>query len=118
MGEEPSIQFAAKLYLSSTCDFMLLTWMLYVPLSDNNLYLLSPSTTHESDFATFHSTLVKKGIPKQAQKGMSVSFSVKALRGNMEQLRKDFALLINKNTIVVNKLGFPDVILPGKCIVL
>ena len=77
--------------------------------------IFSPSTTHESDFATFHSTLVKKGIPKQAQKGMSVSFSVKALRGNMEQLRKDFALLINKNTIVVNKLGFPDVILPGKC---
>ena len=81
--------------------------------SSSSSLLLFISTTHESDFATYHSTLIKKGALKQAQKGTSVSLSVRPLQGDLEQLRKDFALLINKNTVIVNKLGFPDVILPG-----
>lgn len=36
------------------------------------------------------------------------------IRGDFQQLKKDFPYLVNKNTVQVDKLGFPDVILPGE----
>ena len=79
-------------------------------------YLLSLHicTTHETDFSTLHLSLIKKAAPKSSSRqGITVSLALKMIRGDLQQLTKDFPYLINKNTFSVDKLGFPDVILPG-----
>ena len=48
------------------------------------------------------------------QSGILISMQLRFIRGDFQQLKNDFPYLINKNTVQVDKLGFPDVILPGK----
>ena len=73
------------------------------------------STTHEQDFGTLHLSLIKKSGPKAGghKQGVMISFALRFIRGDLQKLRKDFPYLINKNAVLVDKLGFPDVILPG-----
>ena len=62
--------------------------------------------------------MIKKLIgskgPSTKQSGIPVSMDLRFIRGDFQQLKKDFPYLVNKNTVQVDKLGFPDVILPGE----
>lgn len=40
--------------------------------------------------------------------------SLQLLRGDMEQIRRENPLIFNRGISVTRKLGFPDVIMPGK----
>ena len=77
--------------------------------------LIHSSTNHESDFATFHLSVIKRTAGKGGQKpGCAISLSLKAFHGDLAQLRRDFPITLTQTMAVVHKLGFPDVILPGK----
>ncbi len=82
-------------------------------------YYTNCSTTHEADFSTLHISLIKKlGVKASGKQSITVSTGVKVLKGDLQRLKKDLAYMINKNTVTVDKLGFPDVIFPGIFIVL
>ena len=82
------------------------------PLPPSSLY---SSTNHESDFATFHLSVIKRTAGKGGQKpGCAINLSLKAFHGDLAQLRRDFPITLTQTMAVVHKLGFPDVILPGK----
>ncbi|XP_019851718.1 PREDICTED: dedicator of cytokinesis protein 2-like isoform X2 [Amphimedon queenslandica] len=74
--------------------------------------------THEQDFPTLHTSMIKKLVGSKPsstkQSGILISMQLRFIRGDFQQLKNDFPYLINKNTVQVDKLGFPDVILPGK----
>lgn len=40
--------------------------------------------------------------------------SLKMLWGDLNQVRKDHPHLVDRSTVVARKLGFPEVIMPGK----
>lgn len=40
--------------------------------------------------------------------------SLQLLRGDMEQVRRENPMIFNRGVSVTRKLGFPDVIMPGK----
>lgn len=40
--------------------------------------------------------------------------SLQLLRGDMEQIRRENQILFNRGAAVTRKLGFPDVIMPGR----
>ncbi|KAK3597762.1 hypothetical protein CHS0354_006119 [Potamilus streckersoni] len=46
-------------------------------------------------------------------KGQGVWVSLKLLPGDIKQIREDFPHLVNLNTCIVRKMGFPEVIMPG-----
>ena len=72
------------------------------------------STNHESDFALFHNSIIKRTAGKGGQKpGCAIQLSLKAFHGELAQLRRDFPVTLTQNMVIVNKLGFADVILPG-----
>ncbi len=77
-------------------------------------FLLFSSASHEADFSTLHIPLIKKsGVKASDKKSITVSTAVKIIKGDLQKLRKDLAYMINKSTVTVDKLGFPDVIFPG-----
>ncbi|NXW51452.1 DOCK1 protein, partial [Nyctiprogne leucopyga] len=47
-------------------------------------------------------------------KGQGVWVSLKMLWGDLSQVRKDHPHLVDRSTVVARKLGFPEVIMPGK----
>lgn len=40
--------------------------------------------------------------------------SLQLLRGDMEQIRRENPMIFNRGLAITRKLGFPDVIMPGK----
>ncbi len=40
--------------------------------------------------------------------------SLQLLRGDMEQVRREHPMIFNRGVAITRKLGFPDVIMPGK----
>lgn len=45
--------------------------------------------------------------------------TVKMLVGDVSQTRKDYPHLVDRTTVVARKLGFPEIIMPGRrCFVL
>lgn len=78
------------------------------------VFLVTPSTAHEADFSTLHLSLIRKaGVKGSEKKSITVSTAIKIIKGDLQKLKKDLAYMINKSTITVDKLGFPDVIFPG-----
>ena len=101
------IVLSLSLSLSSS-----LSLSLSLSLSPSSLY---SSANHESDFATFHLSVIKRTAGKGGQKpGCAINLSLKAFHGDLAQLRRDFPITLTQTMAVVHKLGFPDVILPGK----
>ncbi|NXQ59948.1 DOCK2 protein, partial [Anthoscopus minutus] len=48
-------------------------------------------------------------------KGQGLWVSLKMLWGDLSQVRKDHPHLVDRSTAVARKLGYPEVIMPGKC---
>lgn len=40
--------------------------------------------------------------------------SLQLLRGDMEQIRRENPMIFNRGLAITRKLGFPDVIMPGR----
>ena len=119
-----------KLYYHAIVYYFLLQWslllseyQLYILLcvchhcssiSDNIFICYYYSSTHEADFSTLHFSLTKKlGVKASGKQNITVSIAAKIIKGDLQKLRKDLAYMINKSTVTVDKLGFPDVIFPG-----
>lgn len=45
---------------------------------------------------------------------LGLIISLQLLRGDMEQIRRENPMIFNRGVSVTRKLGFPDVIMPGK----
>ena len=60
------------------------------------------------------SLIKKSGVKVSGKQNITVSVAVKIFKGELQKLRKDLSYMINKSTVTVDKMGFPDVILPGK----
>ncbi|NXN79491.1 DOCK2 protein, partial [Bombycilla garrulus] len=48
-------------------------------------------------------------------KGQGLWVSLKMLWGDLSQVRKDHPHLVDRSTAVARKLGYPEVIMPGRC---
>ncbi|XP_048459890.1 dedicator of cytokinesis protein 2-like [Rhincodon typus] len=47
------------------------------------------------------------------EKGQGLWVTMKMLVGDVSQIRKDYPHLVDRNTVVARKLGFPEIIMPG-----
>jgi hypothetical protein len=77
------------------------------------LYLCG--TNHDSNFATFHTTVIQKYGAEVGQKpGCAFTLYLRAFhRKQLSAVRREVPFLFTKTTTTAHKLGFPDVILPG-----
>ncbi|NWR39307.1 DOCK2 protein, partial [Tachuris rubrigastra] len=67
----------------------------------------------ESDF--LHNMIRKAVEGKDINhKGQGLWVSLKMLWGDLSQVRKDHPHLVDRSTVVARKLGYPEVIMPGK----
>ncbi|NWS10864.1 DOCK2 protein, partial [Pachyramphus minor] len=69
--------------------------------------------TADSDF--LHNMIRKAVEGKDINhKGQGLWVSLKMLWGDLSQVRKDHPHLVDRSTVVARKLGYPEVIMPGK----
>ena len=53
-------------------------------------------------------------LKKNAFVFVGLIISLQLLRGDMEQIRRENPLIFNRGLAITRKLGFPDVIMPGR----
>ncbi|NXE92761.1 DOCK2 protein, partial [Menura novaehollandiae] len=65
----------------------------------------------------FLHNMVRKAVEGKDinHKGQGLWVSLKMLWGDLSQVRKDHPHLVDRSTAVARKLGYPEVIMPGKC---
>ncbi|XP_071948204.1 dedicator of cytokinesis protein 1-like isoform X2 [Antedon mediterranea] len=71
----------------------------------------------QSSGEEFLETLIKRYIssPKDFNhKGQGLWISLKMLQGDFKQVIKEYPHLVNEKTAIARKMGFPEVIMPGK----
>ncbi|XP_052772351.1 dedicator of cytokinesis protein 1-like isoform X4 [Mya arenaria] len=63
----------------------------------------------------FMDSCVKKVVAGKEfnHRGQGLFVSLKLIKGDMKQIREDFPHMVQPSTVVVRKMGFPDVIMPG-----
>ncbi|NWZ72155.1 DOCK5 protein, partial [Acrocephalus arundinaceus] len=61
--------------------------------------------------AVFNKVIAAKEVN---HKGQGLWVSLKLLPGDLAQVQKDFSQLVDRSTAVARKMGFPEIILPGK----
>ncbi|XP_076148096.1 dedicator of cytokinesis 2 [Alosa pseudoharengus] len=67
--------------------------------------------TAENDF--LHTLLNKVIASRGDSGGQGLWVTMKVLVGDIVQIRKDYPHLVDRNTVVARKLGFPEIIMPG-----
>uniref|UniRef100_A0A8C9VQN5 Dedicator of cytokinesis 2 n=1 Tax=Scleropages formosus TaxID=113540 RepID=A0A8C9VQN5_SCLFO len=65
----------------------------------------------ENDF--LHTLLNKVTASRGDSGGQGLWVTMKALVGDMVQIRKEYPHLVDRSTVVARKLGFPEIIMPG-----
>uniref|UniRef100_A0A8C8GAL7 Dedicator of cytokinesis 2 n=1 Tax=Oncorhynchus tshawytscha TaxID=74940 RepID=A0A8C8GAL7_ONCTS len=65
----------------------------------------------ENDF--LHSLLNKVTASRGDSGGQGLWVTMKALVGDIIQIRKEYPHLVDRSTVVARKLGFPEIIMPG-----
>ncbi|XP_037637082.1 dedicator of cytokinesis protein 2-like isoform X1 [Sebastes umbrosus] len=65
----------------------------------------------ENDF--LHSLLNKVTASRGDSAGQGLWVTMKALVGDIVQIRKEYPHLVDRSTVVARKLGFPEIIMPG-----
>ncbi|NXC19464.1 DOCK1 protein, partial [Corythaeola cristata] len=73
----------------------------------------SPRVAGENDFLQ---TVINKVIAAKEvnHKGQGLWVTLKLLPGDIHQIRKEFPHLVDRSTAVARKMGFPEIIMPGK----
>ncbi|NXW07370.1 DOCK2 protein, partial [Fregetta grallaria] len=64
----------------------------------------------------FLHNMIKKAVEGKDinHKGQGFWVSLKMLWGDLSQARKDYPHLVDRSTVVARKLGYPEIIMPGK----
>lgn len=62
--------------------------------------------------------LTSKEVTQKEHKGQGLWVCLKLLHGDLNQVREENPHLLTPSTAIARKMGFPDIILPGKCILL
>uniref|UniRef100_A0A671KFV4 Dedicator of cytokinesis protein 2-like n=1 Tax=Sinocyclocheilus anshuiensis TaxID=1608454 RepID=A0A671KFV4_9TELE len=65
----------------------------------------------ENDF--LHTLLNKVTTSRGDSGGQGLWVTMKALVGDIVQIRKEYTHLVDRSTVVARKLGFPEIIMPG-----
>ncbi|XP_068180969.1 dedicator of cytokinesis protein 2 [Antennarius striatus] len=65
----------------------------------------------ENDF--LHTLLNKVTASRGDSGGQGLWVTMKAMVGDIVQIRKEYPHLVDRNTVVARKLGFPEIIMPG-----
>lgn len=58
--------------------------------------------------------LTSKEVTQKEHKGQGLWVCLKLLHGDLKQVREENPHLITPSTAIARKMGFPDIILPGK----
>ncbi|GFW52636.1 dedicator of cytokinesis protein 1 [Trichonephila clavipes] len=58
--------------------------------------------------------LTSKEVTQKEHKGQGLWVCLKLLHGDIKQVKEENPHLISTNTAIARKMGFPDIILPGK----
>lgn len=75
---------------------------------------------HENTDFRKHRLKFHRFLPFACSKQLSSAFflglwvSLKLLPGDLAQVQKDFSHLVDRSTAVARKMGFPEIILPGR----
>uniref|UniRef100_A0A8D3DUC9 Dedicator of cytokinesis 2 n=1 Tax=Scophthalmus maximus TaxID=52904 RepID=A0A8D3DUC9_SCOMX len=69
------------------------------------------SVVAENDF--LHTLLNKVTASRGDSGGQGLWVTMKALVGDIVQIRKEYPHLVDRSTVVARKLGFPEIIMPG-----
>uniref|UniRef100_A0A673WDT9 Dedicator of cytokinesis 2 n=1 Tax=Salmo trutta TaxID=8032 RepID=A0A673WDT9_SALTR len=72
---------------------------------------VSGQVVAENDF--LHSLLNKVTVSRGDSGGQGLWVTMKALVGDIVQIRKEYPHLVDRSTVVARKLGFPEIIMPG-----
>uniref|UniRef100_A0A8C4HT67 Dedicator of cytokinesis 2 n=1 Tax=Dicentrarchus labrax TaxID=13489 RepID=A0A8C4HT67_DICLA len=75
------------------------------------LCLFGSRVVAENDF--LHSLLNKVTALRGDSGGQGLWVTMKALVGDIVQIRKEYPHLVDRSTVVARKLGFPEIIMPG-----
>uniref|UniRef100_A0A4W3GF40 Dedicator of cytokinesis protein 2-like n=1 Tax=Callorhinchus milii TaxID=7868 RepID=A0A4W3GF40_CALMI len=79
---------------------------------DKHHFIPFQQVAAENDF--LHSLIHKAIAAKEVHhKGQGLWVSMKLLSGDLKQIRKDHPHLVDRNTVVARKMGFPEIIMPG-----
>uniref|UniRef100_UPI00398F6CFE dedicator of cytokinesis protein 2-like isoform X2 n=1 Tax=Pristiophorus japonicus TaxID=55135 RepID=UPI00398F6CFE len=79
---------------------------------DKHHFIPFQQVAAENDF--LHSLIHKVVAAKDINhKGQGLWVSMKLLSGDLKQIRKDHPHLVDRNTVVARKMGFPEIIMPG-----
>ncbi|XP_008325250.1 dedicator of cytokinesis 2 [Cynoglossus semilaevis] len=65
----------------------------------------------ENDF--LHTLLNKVTASRRDSGGQGLWVTMKAMVGDIVQIRKEYPHLVDRSTVVARKLGFPEIIMPG-----
>uniref|UniRef100_A0A452V9A9 Dedicator of cytokinesis 3 n=1 Tax=Ursus maritimus TaxID=29073 RepID=A0A452V9A9_URSMA len=71
---------------------------------------------NESEWSQIHENIIRKSSAKYSAPSAShgLIISLQLLRGDMEQIRRENPMIFNRGLAITRKLGFPDVIMPGR----
>lgn len=58
--------------------------------------------------------MTSKEVTQKEHKGQGLWVCLKLLHGDLKQVREENPHLITPSTAIARKMGFPDIILPGK----
>ncbi|XP_075430307.1 dedicator of cytokinesis protein 3 isoform X1 [Ascaphus truei] len=70
---------------------------------------------NENEWYQIHENIIRKSSTKYSTPSSNYGLivSLQLLRGDLDQIRRESPLLLNKGAALTRKLGFPDVIMPG-----
>uniref|UniRef100_A0A7N8X382 Dedicator of cytokinesis 2 n=1 Tax=Mastacembelus armatus TaxID=205130 RepID=A0A7N8X382_9TELE len=77
----------------------------------SSAFLQQISVVAENDF--LHTLLNKATALRGDSGGQGLWVTMKALVGDIVQIRKEYPHLVDRSTVVARKLGFPEIIMPG-----
>ncbi|KAJ7316704.1 hypothetical protein JRQ81_002866 [Phrynocephalus forsythii] len=70
---------------------------------------------NENEWYQIHENIIRKSSTKYTapSSNYGLIISLQLLRGEMEQIRREYPMIFNRGVAVTRKIGFPDVIMPG-----
>ncbi|XP_076003220.1 dedicator of cytokinesis protein 3 [Genypterus blacodes] len=70
---------------------------------------------NENEWYQIHENIIRKSSTKYTAPSTNYGLiiSLQLLRGDMEQVRREYPLIFSRGVAITRKLGFPDVIMPG-----
>ncbi|XP_034296012.1 dedicator of cytokinesis protein 3 isoform X3 [Pantherophis guttatus] len=70
---------------------------------------------NENEWHQIHENIIRKSSTKYTapSSNYGLIISLQIVRGEMEQIRREYPIIFNRGVSITRKIGFPDVIVPG-----